>query len=142
EPARDLVRLAAEQRAELLVVADLPTGSIDELCASAVCDVAVAARPELEFAPTGPAVVPFGGGREEWAAVELGAWLARAHGLPLRLLGREGTHGERDASRTLASASIALQRFAGTSAEPVVVPPGPEGILAQRASVIVASLPR
>jgi hypothetical protein len=41
----------------------------------------------------------------------------------------------------LASASLALQRFARTNAEPVLVPPGPDGILAQQGSVIVASLP-
>ena len=41
----------------------------------------------------------------------------------------------------LASASLALQRFADTSAEPVLVPPGPEGILALPGSAIVVSLP-
>jgi hypothetical protein len=89
----------------------------------------------------GPVLVPFGGGRDEWAAVELGAWLARAHGLGLRLLGVEGGGERRDASRTLAGASPALQRFAGTAAEPVIVLPGPDGILGQRGSVVVASLP-
>jgi hypothetical protein len=105
------------------------------------CDLAIAARPQVDFRPEGPVLVPFGGGREEWAALELGAWLARAHGLPLRLLGSEAREGRRDASRTLASASLALQRFAETSAEPVLVPPGSEGILAQQGSVIAASLP-
>jgi hypothetical protein len=41
----------------------------------------------------------------------------------------------------LAGASIALQRFAGIPAEPVIVRPGPEGILAEAGSVVVASLP-
>jgi hypothetical protein len=59
-------------------------------------------------------LVPFGAGREEWPALQLAAWLARAHRLPLRLLG----------------------------AEPVVVPPGADGILAQDGAAIVASLPR
>ena len=86
-------------------------------------------------------LVPFGGGKEEWAALELGAWLARAHGLPLRLLGAEARDGRRDASRMLASASLALQRFAATAAEPVLVPPGPQGILGVEGSVLVASLP-
>jgi hypothetical protein len=85
--------------------------------------------------------VPFGGGREEWAAVELGAWLARAHGVPLRLLGTRGGDDRRDASRTLASASLALQRFAGASAEPVLVAPGADGILSEPGCAIVASLP-
>ena len=105
------------------------------------CDVALAARPELGFAADGPVLVPFGGGREEWAAVELGAWLARAHGVPLRLLGTRGRDDRRDASRTLASASLALQRFAGASAEPVLVAPGAEGILSESGSMIVAAMP-
>jgi DNA-binding SARP family transcriptional activator len=135
-PGDDLGRLAVEQDAELLVTGPLGSRPVD-----APCDVAVAPLPQLPFAPRGPVLVPFGGGREEWPAVELGAWLARAHGLPLRLLGVEGGADRRDASRTLAGASLALQRFAGTSAEPVIVPPGAEGILAQDGSVVVASLP-
>src|SRR5439155_2902357 len=91
--------------------------------------------------PDGPILVPFGGKRDEWAALELGAWLARAHALPLRLLGVHANDGRRDASRMLASASLALQRFAGTVAEPVLVPPGVDGILAEPGSAIVASLP-
>ena len=86
-------------------------------------------------------LVPFGGGREEWAALELAAWIARAHDLPLRLLGTEAQEGRRDASRLLASASLALQRFAGTTAEPVLVPLGADGILEEAGSLIVASLP-
>jgi hypothetical protein len=84
-------------------------------------------------------LVPFGGGGDEWAAVELGAWLARAHGLPLRLLGVEAAKARRDASRVLASASLALQRFTGTAAEPVLVPPGADGILHETGSILVAS---
>ena len=134
DPEGDLVRLAAEQDAELLVV-----GS--PLERDAPCDVAVAPRPDLPFRPDAAVLVPFGGGKEEWAALELGAWLARAHGLPLRLLGAEARDGRRDASRMLASASLALQRFAATAAEPLLVPPGPHGILGAEGSVLVASLP-
>ena len=72
---------------------------------------------------------------------ELGAWLARAHGLPLRLLGVEAGEGRRDASRMLASASLVLQRFAGTGAETALVPPGVDGIVSEHGSAIVASLP-
>src|SRR5207244_6959368 len=81
------------------------------------------------------------GDRQEWAALELGAWRARAHGLPLRLLGTRATGGSRDASRTLASASLVLQRFAGATTEPVLVEPGADGILGERGAAIVASLP-
>jgi DNA-binding SARP family transcriptional activator len=133
--AADLVRLAEEQDAELLVVDTLPAG----LLAAAPCDVAFVPG-ERTFA-AGPVLVPFGGGRQEWAALELGAWLARAHDAPLKLLGIEANGDRRDASRMLASASLALQRFTGTAAEPVIVAPGVEGILAERGSVIVVSLP-
>jgi DNA-binding SARP family transcriptional activator len=134
DPGADLVRLASEQEAELIVVAgtDGPTGS--------PCDVALAPRPDLAFEARGPVLVPFGGGREEWAALELAAWLARAHGLPLRLLGAEATDDRRDASRLLANASLALQRFAGTTAEPVLVPAGVDGILGQSGSILVTSV--
>jgi hypothetical protein len=54
----------------------------------------------------------------------------------------EATGERRDASRMLAAASLALQRFAGVAAEPVVVSPGAAGVLAQEGAVIVASLPR
>jgi hypothetical protein len=136
-PAADLARLAIEQDADLLVVTEL----YDGLLHAAPCDVALAPRSDLVFSPGGPVLVPFGGGREEWAALELGAWFARAHGLPLRLLGTALAEGSRDASRILASASLALQRFAGTAADPVLVPPGAEGILAEPGSLLVASLP-
>jgi DNA-binding SARP family transcriptional activator len=134
-PDADLVRLAAEQEAELLVVTGLAAA------VGSPCDVALAPRLDLPFSPAGPVLVPFGGGREEWAALELGAWLARAHGLPLRLLGAEASDDRRDASRLLASASLSLQRFAGTAAEPKLVRAGAEGILAEEGSVLVISLP-
>jgi hypothetical protein len=143
QPATDLARLAVEQSAELLVVrAPTEPAVFDELAAATACDVALVARADLPFNPSGAVVVPFGGAREEWAAVELGAWLARAHALPLRLLGTRAEGERRDASRTLASAALALQRFANTSAEPVLASPGPDGILAQEGAAIIASLPR
>ena len=142
DPAGDLARLAAEQEADLLVVgADVAPDELEALLAAAPCDVAVAPRADLAFEPDAPVLVPFGGDSEEWAALEVGAWLARAHGLPLRLLGADASDGRRDASRMLAGASLALQRFTATAAEPVLVPPGPEGILAAEGSVLVASLP-
>jgi hypothetical protein len=105
----------------------------------AACDVALVGGGPFER--RGPIVVPFGGAREEWPALELGAWVARAHELPLRLLGVAADG--RDASRTLAAASLVLQRFAGIGAEPVVVERGVEALLAAAAdaSVVVAALP-
>jgi DNA-binding SARP family transcriptional activator len=141
-PAEDLARLAQEQDAELLVLTEpFQASTVDELARAASCDVALAVRPALVGEPSAPVLVPFGGGRDEWAALELGAWLARAQGVPLRLVGTQDAFGRRDASRMLAGASLVLQRFMGTVAEPVLVRPGAEGILGEQGSAIVASLP-
>jgi DNA-binding SARP family transcriptional activator len=136
DPVADTLRFATEQEAELLLVRTAP----DELLAHAPCDVALT-NGVREIAG-GAVLVPFGGARDEWPALELGAWLARAHGVPLRLLGVEASDAHRDASRALAAASLSLQRFAGVAAESVLVRPGPDGVLSQGGAVIVASLPR
>jgi hypothetical protein len=112
----------------------------DELLVAAPCDVALA-NGIVELGG-GAVLVPFGGAREEWPALELGAWLARAHGVPLRLLGVEAANGRRDASRALAGASLALQRFAGVATETALVAPGAHGVLSEGGAAIVASLPR
>ena len=136
DPTADIIRLAVEQEAELIVVGEAPPA----LLAGAPCDVALLAEP-APFEPGHPALVPFGGGSDEWPALELAAWLARVHRLPLRLLGTEADAERRDASRMLAAASLSLQRFAGIATETAIVPPGPDGVLSQKGSVIVASLP-
>jgi hypothetical protein len=130
----DVARLAREQEAELLVV----SAASELLLALAPCDVAVV---NAVAAPgEGPVVVPFGGARDEWPALEAALWLAQAHGRTLRLLGVEARDDRRDASRMLAAASLALQRFAGASPETALVAPGAGGILGEGAGVIVASL--
>ena len=138
-PEDDLVRLAAEQEAELLVAEGSPAEALERF-AGCPCDVALAVGGR-RFRPAGPVVVPFGGGREEWAALELAAWIARSHGLPLRLLGTEADESRRDASRMLAGASLALQRFAGVAAEPVIVSHAAAAIDSQGAALIVAAFP-
>jgi DNA-binding SARP family transcriptional activator len=141
-PAEDLARLAQEQGAELLVLAaPFEPSFVEELARAASCDVALAVQAALSGEWSAPVLVPFGGGRDEWAALELGAWFARARGVPLHLLGTQDAFGRRDASRMLAGASLALQRFMGIAAEPVLVRPGAEGILGEQGSAIVASLP-
>jgi hypothetical protein len=62
--------------------------------------------------------------------------------LPLRLAGpAEGA--ERDASRALASASLAVQRALGIAAEPVLLAPAAPDVLgaAEEAAVVVLGLP-
>jgi hypothetical protein len=132
DPVADTVRLAVEQDAELLIVREAPP----ELLAAVPCDVAL--YNGVDELGDGVVAVPFGGGREEWPALELGAWLARGHGRTLRLLGTEADSHNRDASRALAGASLALQRFAGVSVETALIPAGPERI---QGAAVVCSLP-
>lgn len=75
--------------------------------------------------------VPFGGAEHDWAALELGAWLASAVGTPLRLVGTgaEPRHGQRDASRLLANASLAAQRLVGVAGEPLLVEGTPSALV-------------
>ena len=133
DPVADTIRLAGEQSAQLLVVRDAPA----ELLAGAPCDVAVSNG--VDGLGDGPITVAFGGGREEWPALELGAWLARAHGRVLKLVGAEAGADHRDASRALAGASLALQRFTGVTVLTALIPPGPEAIAG---AAVVCSLPQ
>ncbi len=141
DPGPDLVRLASEQDADLVLL-DAPPGFLDDgllagqvgvILGSAACDVGVLiARGEtLRVGPDRPVLVPFGGAEHDWAAVELAAWIVRASGSSLRLVGREAdlAGGERDASRLLASASLLIQRAVRVPTEPLLVAPGREGIL-------------
>jgi len=143
-PGRDVARLAAEQDVELLVV-DAPEGLLEDarllaLLDEAPCDVAilVAGRP----AANGPVLVPFSGSEHDWAAVELGAWLARSRGCVLQLAGASTGSEGRDASRLLANASLAVQRGLGIAAEPVIVEPSPPALVAvaRTAGVAVVGL--
>ena len=145
DPAADAARLAAEQDVAL-ILRDPPPGStapLDSVLTSAACDVALVAG--CERPTTGRAVVvPFAGSEHDWAAVELGAWLADGRVLPLRLVGTRAdpAGGRRDASRLLAHASLALQRGLGVVADPALVAPGADGILeaAEDAAVVVVGL--
>jgi hypothetical protein len=87
-------------------------------------------------------LVPFAGGEHDWSAIELGAWLAGSWRTPLRLAGPAPEDG-RDASRVLASASLAVQRALGVAAEPLLVEPEPERLVAaaQDVAVSVVGLP-
>jgi DNA-binding SARP family transcriptional activator len=138
ESGKDVVRLAAEQRVDLVLV-DAPrsvvadgafTPDVEVLLADAPCDVAlvIGDRPALLDAST-PVLVPFGGAEHDWAAVELAAWFAKSVGSALRLLGSEGGDGRRDASRLLANASLLVQRVIGISTDPLLVPRGPEAVV-------------
>jgi DNA-binding SARP family transcriptional activator len=143
-PGIDLARLATEQDADLLLV-DAPAGLLEDarliaLLEDAPCDVAVVVGDRALRA--GPVIVPFSGAEHDWAAVELGAWLAQALERPLQLAGASTGAAGRDASRLLASASLALQRAVGVHADPVIVEPAPAALVAaaSAASVVVVGL--
>ena len=143
-PGADLARLAGEQDASLLLV-DAPEGLLEDarvlsLLDDAPCDVGVVvgAAPGTDRT----VLVPFSGFEHDWAAVELGAWLAQSLELPLRLAGPSTGPSGRDASRLLASASLALQRALGVQADPVIVEPSPAALVevARESGLVVVGL--
>jgi DNA-binding SARP family transcriptional activator len=148
----DLVRLAAEQQAQLVLLGVDPQSlgtpplpaTLATLLEQAPCDVAaVVARPVAS--PDSPVLVPFGGDEHEWAALEVAAWFAGTAGVELRLLGAasDPESGRRDASRLLGHAALAVQQLAGVATEPLLVDPGPEAAIeaAAGASLVVFGLP-
>ena len=152
QPGEDIVRLASEQDVVLMLL-DAPPGLLDQgvanadlaaVLAGAPCDVALLVG--RDGAAEGPVLVPFGGAEHDWVAVELGAWLAKARGVPLRLVGAAAVPetGKRDASRLLFHASLAVQGAVGVAAEPLLTPPGSEAILAASADagLLVVGLSR
>jgi DNA-binding SARP family transcriptional activator len=122
-PGRDIARLATQERADLLLVDGEDPVVLDQ----APCDVAML----VGGAPgPGAVLVPFGAAWHDRAALELGAWFARAANRPLRLIGAasDGREDGRDASRLLADASLIVQRTAGIVAQPLLTEPGHHGI--------------
>jgi DNA-binding SARP family transcriptional activator len=135
----EAVRLAAEQDAAVLLVSAPADGQIGEDVAAvlqgAACDVALVAG----VVGSGPVMVPFGGHEHDWAAAELGAAIG---GGEVTLLGIATRGEQRDASRLLASASLALQRGAGVRADTRLAGPGAQGVIeaAAGAGAIVTGL--
>jgi DNA-binding SARP family transcriptional activator len=142
-PGIDMARLARENDVDLVLV-DAPDGLLEDarilgLLDHAPCDVGVVVG---GMPGPGHVVVPFAGADHDWAAVELGAWLARTRGSGLRLVGATTGAEGRDASRLLANASIAVQRALGVPAEPMLVEPDPNALVAVGvdAGVVVVGL--
>jgi DNA-binding SARP family transcriptional activator len=145
--SRDMTRLALSHDADVMVVdaADdiAPDGTFPErlalLLQSSPCDVALLAGSAPLLLADRIAVV-FAGGEHDWAAAELGAWLAAGASARLKLIGVRGRDG--DASRLLASASIAIQQVVGIDIEPVLADAGPDGAVdaARAAGVVVVGL--
>jgi DNA-binding SARP family transcriptional activator len=151
-PAAELARLATELDVELvlleaphaLLTHGVPDDELARLLADAPCDVALLVPRDAK--PGGPVLVPFGGADHDWAAVELGAWFAHSIGARLCLAGAAAVpeRGRRDASRLLSHGALAVQRVLGISAEPLLIPPGEDGMLAMSrdAGLIVVGLSR
>ena len=142
-PGADISRFAAEQTADLLLV-DAPEGLLEDsrlvsILHDAPCDVALLVG---GHARSGPVLVPFSGAVHDWAAIELGAWYARASGERLVLAGSTLGEDGRDASRLLASASLAVQSALGIDAEPRLVEPTPQALVeeARDAGLVVVGL--
>jgi DNA-binding SARP family transcriptional activator len=137
EPAAEAARFATEHDVDLLLVdaspglpeIGRPGDDLWLILERVPCDVAVLVGRAEET--DGPIVTPFGGVENEWSAIEIAAWLAGALGTTLRLLGTEAdpARGRRDASRLLARASLLVQQVVGIVTEPVLVPPGEQGVL-------------
>jgi DNA-binding SARP family transcriptional activator len=134
----DLARLALTHEADVLLI-DAPEaidsgGTLSDdltlLLERSPCDVALLAGSTTIRFERGVAVL-FGGSDHDWAAAELGAWLAAGAGAPMRLIGVRGQREDGgDASRLLASASIAIQQLVGIDVEPALADPGPTGLVA------------
>jgi DNA-binding SARP family transcriptional activator len=143
-PGPDLVRIASEQDVDLLLLEAPPTllddSAVHAVLLAAPCDVAILAW-RGEALTEGPILVPFTGAEHDWSAVEIAAWIARSRSVALQLAGP--LEPGRDASRVLARASLAVQRALGVEAEPLLVEPGAEGLLASAddAALVVVGLP-
>ena len=143
-PGADLARLATEQDADIMLV-DAPQGLLEDarllsLLDDAPCDVAVVVGDHSKV--KGPVLVPFSGLEHDWAAVELGAWFARALDRPMQIAGPSTGPGGRDSSRLLASASLVLQKALGVQADPLIVEPSPSALVeaARDSGLIVVGL--
>ena len=145
DPGGDVVRIVEREPVDLVLVEGrrrligegVPLGEVAPVLERAACDVAVlVAREsaEISLGPDRPVLVPFGGAEHDWAALELGSWLAASTGAPLTLLGAAGQTDERTSvTRMLADAGLLVQRATGVATEPLVVSGGRDGIVSAAA---------
>ena len=153
-PGADLARLARAEEIALalldgrrpLLGEGVPRGDVGEVLREAPCDVGVLVAREgatVAPGPGAPVIVPFGGAEHDWAALELGAWIASAMGAPLKLLGAAGqTEDRARATRLLGDAALLVQQYAGLLAEPLVTEQGRDALVeaAAGAGLLVVGL--
>jgi nucleotide-binding universal stress UspA family protein len=143
---REPIDLVLTEGRRRIIGEGVPLGDVGELMEQSVCDVAVLVAREgtpIELGADKPVLVPFGGAEHDWAALELGSWLASASGAPLKLLGAAGQTDESGSvTRMLADAGLLVQQATGISTEPLVVAGGRDGIVeaATRAGLLVVGL--
>ena len=154
DPGADLSRLAASEEVDLVLMdgqrpllgEGVPRGDVGTVLREAPSDVAVLVAREdavLRPGPDAPILVPFGGAEHDWAALELGAWIASRTGAPLKLLGAAGQTDEPTrVTRMLGDAGLLVQQVAGVAAEPVMAEKGREGVIeaAADAGLLVVGL--
>lgn len=142
DPSADASRFTASEEIDLVLADGRPAlrgedprpGLADQLLANAPCDAGlVVSGDRSEVAVDRGILVPFGGSEHDWAALELGAWVARSHDAPLAIAGVQASATGRDSSRLLADASLLLQRSFGVIAEPILIGAGAEDLLARAA---------
>ena len=154
DPSKDITRVAERESVDLILMdgrrpllgGGVPRGEVGDILRDVPCDVGVLVAKEGESVTPGKdssVVVPFGGAEHDWAALELGAWIASATGAPLKLLGAAGeTEETSKVSRLLADAGLLVQQYAGVPAEPVIAEPGGVSVVeaAERAGLLVIGL--
>jgi Kef-type K+ transport system membrane component KefB len=130
---REPVDLVLTEGRRRLIGEGVPLGDVTELLQHADSDVAVLVAKEeepIQLGPDAPVLVPFGGAEHDWAALELGSWLAASAGAPLKLLGAAGQTDEgKSVTRILADAGLLVQQSTGISTEPLVVAGGRDSII-------------
>ncbi|HEU0303217.1 MAG TPA: AfsR/SARP family transcriptional regulator [Gaiellaceae bacterium] len=132
----DVLRLASRPEVDLLLLGvegnelgeDGFPSTLASILTGAACDVAVVPG-DLAATEAAEILVPFGAHEHDWAALELGAWLASPDDRPLVVLGTDAGDGGRDASRMLADVGLLLQRLTGVAVEPRLIAPGRKGLI-------------
>jgi hypothetical protein len=150
DSAADVARLVAANGIDLVLLdgpADFAERLPDDLAGlleRSPADVAIVTGCAANLRRGGAVFVPFAGGEQDWAALELAGWLASATGSPLRLVGTKADpqRGRRDASRLLADASLAVQQIVGVETEPVFAEPSEHGLLraVETAAIVVVGI--
>ena len=143
--ASDLVEVVQHEPIDLVLIdgqrpllgGGVPTGEVGVLLERAECDVGVLiarAGVEIKLGPDQPVLVPFGGAEHDWAALELGSWLASSTGAQLKLLGAAGQSDESSAvTRLLADAGLLVRQATGVATEPLLVTGSRDEIVAAAA---------